>query len=89
MSLSITNSTNTSGLENTNVSVADNHMTVNLTDTNSVDNNAGSQKPSSQNKKLPQTGNTSQTTAELLGLMSLEAVLLLLIGKKKKNSENK
>ena len=64
-------------------------MTVKLTGTNSVDNNAGSQKPSQQNKKLPQTGNASQTTAELLGLMSLEAVLLLLIGKKKKNSEDK
>lgn len=47
------------------------------------------QQPSLQNKKLPQTGNDSQINAELLGLVSLEAVLLLLIAKKKKNGEDK
>ncbi|OTA76478.1 LPXTG cell wall anchor domain-containing protein [Limosilactobacillus reuteri] len=88
LSLSITNSTNTSSLENTSASVTDKHMTVDLTAQNSVEN-GNANKPSQQNKKLPQTGNASQTTAELLGLMSLEAVLLLLIAKKKKHNEDK
>ncbi|MDE7040607.1 MAG: LPXTG cell wall anchor domain-containing protein [Limosilactobacillus sp.] len=88
MSLSITNSTNTSGLENTNTSVADKHTTVDLTAQNSVAN-SNVNKSNQQNKRLPQTGNTSQTTAELLGLMSLEAVLLLLIAKKKKHHDDK
>lgn len=88
LSLSITNSTNTASLENTSASVTDKHMTVDLTAQNSVEN-GNTNKPSQQNKRLPQTGNASQTTAELLGLMSLEAVLLLLIAKKKKNSEDK
>ena len=87
LSLSITNSTNASGLENTNVSVADKHTTVDLTAQNSVAN-SNVNKTSQQNKKLPQTGSASQTTAELLGLMSLEAVLLLLIAKKKKHHED-
>ena len=64
-------------------------MTVDLTGTNSLDNNASHKQPSLQNKKLPQTGNDSQINAELLGLVSLEAVLLLLIAKKKKNGEDK
>ncbi|WP_117115074.1 LPXTG cell wall anchor domain-containing protein [Limosilactobacillus reuteri] len=88
LSLSITNSTNTSSLENTSASVTDKHMTVDLTAQSSVEN-GNANKPSQQNKKLPQTGNASQTTAELLGLMSLEAVLLLLIAKKKKHNEDK
>ena len=88
LSLSITNSTNTSSLENTSASVTDKHMTVDLTAQNSVEN-GNANKPSQQKKKLPQTGNASQTTAELLGLMSLEAVLLLLIAKKKKHNEDK
>ena len=88
LSLSITNSTNTSSLENTSASVTDKHMTFDLTAQNSVEN-GNANKPSQQNKKLPQTGNASQTTAELLGLMSLEAVLLLLIAKKKKHNEDK
>ncbi|MFS8177196.1 LPXTG cell wall anchor domain-containing protein [Limosilactobacillus reuteri] len=88
LSLSITNSTNTSGLENTNASVADKHTTVDLTAQNSVEN-SNVNKTGQQNKKLPQTGNASQTTAELLGLMSLEAVLLLLIAKKKKHNDDK
>jgi len=88
LSLSITNSTNASGLEKTNASVADKHKTVDLTAQNSVET-GNANKPSQQNKKLPQTGNASQTTAELLGLMSLEAILLLLIAKKKKHNEDK
>ena len=88
LSLSITNSTNASGLENTNTSVADKHTTVDLTAQNSVEN-SNVNKASQQNKKLPQTGNASQTTAELLGLMSLEAVLLLLMAKKKNHNEDK
>ncbi len=84
LSLSITNSTNASGLENTNASVADKHTTVDLTAQNSVAN-SNVNKSNQQNKRLPQTGNASQTTAELLGLMS---VLLLLIAKKKKHHED-
>ena len=86
VSLDVNNSTNTSGLENTDASVTNNRMVVELTEKNSVENSDSNGK----NNKLPQTGTTSQITTGLLGLglLSLEAILLL-IAKKNKNSQNK
>ena len=77
-SLSIMNNGN--GLKTTNISESGNQTIMNLNETNSVN----SQKPSQQNEKLPQTGNEKHSTAKLLSLISLEAILLLLISKKKK-----
>ncbi len=86
VSLDVNNSTNNSGLENTDASVTNNRMVVELTEKNSVENSDSNGK----NNKLPQTGTTSQITTGLLGLglLSLEAILLL-IAKKNKNSQNK